>query len=182
MAGLEEILQRHPIWRGGSFARLAAALPSGYGELDRELPGGGWPTGGLTELCGSHEGIGELALLMPALARLTAAGKRVLWLAPPHLPYAPALAVAAESSRAFAVLFRPPAAAHEASPAALRLALEPAGGALALRILKRRGAPLAAPLHLVVKRPFHALGRAAFPLPLRRDAPADRRVGLPVHA
>jgi hypothetical protein len=234
MAGLEEILQRHPVWRGGSFARLAAALPSGYGELDRELPGGGWPTGGLTELCGSHEGIGELALLMPGLARLTAAGKRVLWLAPPHLPYAPALAaagidlahlaivqppgrrealwaaeqalragschalvawlrharyadlrrlaVAAESSRAFVVLFRPPAAAHEASPAALRLALEPAGGALALRILKRRGAPLAAPLHLVVKRPFHALGRAAFPLPARRDAPADRRVGLPVHA
>ena len=31
---------------------------------------------------------------MPALAALTWAGKRVVWLAPPHLPYAPALAAA----------------------------------------------------------------------------------------
>jgi hypothetical protein len=234
VAALEEILQRHPVWRGGAFARLCATVPSGYGELDRELPGGGWPSGGLSELLGSVEGIGELGLLMPALAGLTSAGKRIIWISPPHLPYAPALAaagldlahlavvqpagrraalwaaeqalraaschalvawlgnaryadlrrlaVAAESSRALVALFRPLAASHEASPAALRIALEPAGSALALRILKRRGAPLAAPLHLAVKRPLHALGRAAFPFPARRDARADRRLGLPVHA
>lgn len=234
MAALEEILQRHPVWRGGACARLSTALPSGYGELDRELPGGGWPSGGLTELFGSREGIGELALLMPALAGLTSAGKRVVWISPPHQPYAPALAaagldlahlavvqpagrrdalwaaeqalraaschalvawlsnaryadlrrlaVAAESSRAFVALFRPPAAAPEASPAVLRIALEPHEGALALRILKRRGAPLAAPLHLGVKRPTHALGRAPLSMPARRDARADRRLGLPVHA
>src|SRR6185295_7940581 len=59
-----------------------------------ELPGGGWPAGGLTELLVPTKGIGELGLLMPALARLTCAGKRVVWLAPPYLPYAPALAAA----------------------------------------------------------------------------------------
>jgi hypothetical protein len=234
MAALEEILQRHPIWRGGAFARLAATLASGYAELDRELPGGGWPSGGLTELFCSLEGIGELALLMPALAGLTSAAKRVVWISPPHQPYAPALAatgldlahlavvrpvggrdalwaaeqalraaschalvawlrharyadlrrlaVAAESSRAFVALFRPLAAAPEASPAVLRIALEPQDGILALRILKRRGVPLAAPLHLAVERPFHALGRAPLSMPARPDARADRRLGLPVHA
>src|SRR5213075_637822 len=65
-----------------------------YADLDRELPGGGWPTGVLTEVLGLQEGIGELQLVLPALAKLTSAGKRVVWLAPPHLPYAPALAAA----------------------------------------------------------------------------------------
>ena len=35
---------------------------------------------------------------------------------------------------------------------------------LRVRILKRRGAPAAAPLRLPVKRPVHALGRTPFPL------------------
>src|SRR6185295_2080058 len=35
-------------------------------------------------------GIGELALLLPALAGLTRAARRVLMVAPPHIPYAPA--------------------------------------------------------------------------------------------
>jgi len=33
-------------------------------------------------------------LVLPALAALSASGRRVVWLAPPHLPYAPALAAA----------------------------------------------------------------------------------------
>lgn len=91
---LEEILQRHPVWRGRSPQLAAPVVPTGFQVLDSELPGGGWPTGALTEVLGSQEGIGELGLLLPALAALTWAGKRVVWLAPPHLPYAPALAAA----------------------------------------------------------------------------------------
>src|SRR5207237_1656021 len=94
MTPLEEILQRHPVWRGGAAFSRAAAVSSGFAVLDGELPGGGWPTGGLTEILGLQQGIGELRLLLPALAALTTAGKRVIWLAPPHLPYAPALAAA----------------------------------------------------------------------------------------
>lgn len=58
------------------------------------------------------------------------------------------LALAAESGRALAVLFRPPEAARESSPAALRIALATANGDLAASILKRRGAPLAQPVLL----------------------------------
>ena len=69
-----------------------AALPTGHAALDAALPGGGWPLGAITELCPVAPGIGELTLLMPALARLGRSGKQLVWIAPPHLPYPPALA------------------------------------------------------------------------------------------
>jgi hypothetical protein len=233
MSRLETLLQRHPIWRGQALSSVSPTVSTGYAELDRQLPGSGWPTAALTEVLGLQEGIGELQLVLPALARLSAAGKRVVWLAPPHLPYAPALAaagvdlahlavvrapgrrdalwaaeqvlragpchaligwfrharyeelrrlaVAAESSRAVVVLFRPREAAQEPSPACLRIALQSGGDELNVHIVKRRGAP-AAPIHLPVKRPVHALGRPAFPRPSVRDARAHRGVALPVHA
>jgi cell division inhibitor SulA/protein ImuA len=233
MAALEDILQQHSVWRGAGFARPAEVVATGYGTLDRELPGGGWPSGALTEILGGLKGIGELQVLMPALAALTTAGKRIVWLAPPHLPYAPALAAAgvdltnlavvrapgrrdalwaaeqvlragtccallawfhrasypelqrlataAESGRALVALFRPREAEREPSPACLRIALEPAAGQLALRILKRRGPPAGAPLHLPLKRPAHALGRAPFSAPASRELRAHRRLGVPVH-
>src|SRR3954464_9903821 len=98
MAALSEILQQHPVWRGSGSVSVGgsttACIATGFPALDAELPGGGWPTGALTELSGLQEGIGELQILLPTLARLSSAGKRIIWLAPPHLPYAPALAAA----------------------------------------------------------------------------------------
>ena len=95
MNSLEHILLGHPVWRGGGLAGASLpAVPTGFAELDRELPGGGWPVGGLVEILCAGEGIGELQLLLPALAALAAAGRRIAWIAPPHLPYAPALAAA----------------------------------------------------------------------------------------
>jgi cell division inhibitor SulA/protein ImuA len=232
-AALEEILQRHPVWRGGPLACAVPALATGFGELDRELPGGGWPQGALTEILANREGIGELELVLPALAALSWAGKRLVWLAPPHLPYAPALAaagidlarltvvrapgrrdalwaaeqvlragschalvawfrgvryeelrrlaVAAEASQAWVALFGS-FRREESSPAALRIALEPAGSALSVRILKRRGAPAAAPLLVPLTRPVHALGRTPLSAPAAGFARGDRRLGVPVHA
>ena len=234
MAALEEILQQHPVWLGRAPLCAAPAVPTGFQALDSELPGGGWPSGALTEILGSQEGIGELQLVLPALAALTWAGKRVVWLAPPHLPYAPGLAaaginlsqlvvvrapgrrdalwaaeqalragcchalvgwfrragyddlrrlaVAAEGSAAWIALFRPREAAAESSPACLRLALEPDGDALSVRILKRRGLPAAAPLRLAVQRPVDALARSPLSRPAAGRARADRGLGLPVHA
>src|SRR6266850_6757452 len=234
MSAIEEILQRHPIWRGGAMARAVDAIPTGFAGLDAALPGGGWPRQGLTELLAEDAGIGELGLILPVLAALTGAGKRAVWVSPPHLPYAPALAaagvdltalvivaqpsrrdalwaaeqalrsgschalaawlpkpryaelqrlaVAAEASHAVAFVYRPLAAAAESSPACLRLALQPAGLELAVHIVKRRGAPLAAPLYLPLKRPFHVLGRAALSRPAERAARTARILGLPVHA
>src|SRR5262245_28287632 len=94
MAVPEVLFQRQAVWRGAASPGEVPAVPSGYPALDRELPGGGWPCGALTELLGERQGIGELQLVLPALAALTARGRRVAWLAPPHLPYAPALAAA----------------------------------------------------------------------------------------
>jgi cell division inhibitor SulA/protein ImuA len=93
-ASLHALLQHPGLWRGEECARNVAALPSGFEALDRCLPGGGWPQGALSELIAPYPGIGELALLMPACARLTHAGRWVIFVAPPYIPYAPALAAA----------------------------------------------------------------------------------------
>jgi cell division inhibitor SulA/protein ImuA len=73
----------------GSAAR--SALATGYRELDAVLPGGGWPPAAITELMPEAAGIGELSLLLPALATLAARGRYLAWIAPPYVPYAPAL-------------------------------------------------------------------------------------------
>src|SRR6267378_3576843 len=89
------LLDRPDIWRGDSLNRAGApVISSGFPALDAGLAGGGWPAGALTEILPAHEGIGELRLLGPALAGLSRRGLRLVWIAPPHLPYAPALAAA----------------------------------------------------------------------------------------
>jgi len=75
--------------------------------LDRHLPSNGWPSGALTEILTAVEGGGELQLMLPALASLSAAGRRIVWLAPPHLPFAPALAAAGIELRNVAVVRTP---------------------------------------------------------------------------
>ncbi len=69
-------------------------MPTGWSALDAILPGGGWPRGALTELFVARDGIGELSLLSPALVHLIADGLPQAWVAPPYVPYAPALAAA----------------------------------------------------------------------------------------
>jgi hypothetical protein len=171
-----------------------SVLPSGFAELDAHLPGGGWPNGAVAELMSDAVGIGELGLLLPALSNLTRAGRYIAWIAPPYMPYAPALAqrglslervllirtstlqqtlwateqalrcpaigavlswpayiidrnvrrlqLAAEAGGSVGFLYRPPAAALESSPAALRLRLHvPPDGcsSLIVEIQKSRG-------------------------------------------
>jgi cell division inhibitor SulA/protein ImuA len=222
---LAALLARPDIRRGGALARVAnPSVPTGFRQLDAELPGGGWPAGSLTELLPVHDGIGELRLLGPALARLARDGRRLAWIAPPYLPYAPALAaagialesvlivrtraardalwaaeqalqsaacgallvwpgeakyaalrrlqLAAEGTRALAMLFRPRAAAGEASPAALRLALDTAAGGIAVRILKRRGAVCLRPIAVDLGRPHAAVDCAVPAGPAARSADA----------
>ena len=92
---LADVLARGDVWRGDTLASLAeAAIPSGHPELDAELPGGGWPRGALTELLVERNGVGEMSLLLPALARLSQAGGWLALVAPPWLPHAPAWAAA----------------------------------------------------------------------------------------
>jgi hypothetical protein len=91
---LAAVLSNPAIWRGGDCAPEPAALPSGFPALDAVLPGRGWPGGALTEIVLEREGIGEIRLMLPALVRLQAQRRDIVWIAPPHVPYAPALATA----------------------------------------------------------------------------------------
>ncbi|HEY1325565.1 MAG TPA: translesion DNA synthesis-associated protein ImuA [Casimicrobiaceae bacterium] len=91
---LKAVLSHPAIWRGSDCAPEPAALATGHAVLDAALPGGGWPQGALTEILLAREGIGELRLTLPALARLTHEGRAIVWIAPPYRPYAPALAAA----------------------------------------------------------------------------------------
>jgi hypothetical protein len=65
--------------------------PSGSVSLDAVLPGGGWQSGTVVELMPVSDGIGELRLLMPALAKITQSERHVAMIAPPYIPFAPAL-------------------------------------------------------------------------------------------
>lgn len=189
-AALAGVLHHPGIWRRRSPAPTIDAQATGHAELDALLPGGGWPRGALCEFLVEHDGIGECALVLPALAALTQARRRVVLVTPPYLPYAPALAaagvdlrqvvqidagsadthwsieqclrsgccgavlgwlprvdyrelrrlqLAAESGGTIGFVFRPLAAANEASPSALRLRITAAQGEPQIELLKCRG-------------------------------------------
>jgi len=87
---LDDLLLGRQIWRGKPSVRVASAQPTGHAALDAALPMGGWPERALTEILLSADGVGELALLLPTLCRLTQARQDVVLIAPPYIPYAPA--------------------------------------------------------------------------------------------
>ena len=170
-----------------------AVHATGCAELDAVLPHGGWQSGTIVELMPAQTGIGELQLLMPALARISNADSHIALIAPPYIPFASALQqhgvllerllivnaaknadalwaaeqtlrcksfgavvawpetikdrdvrrlqLAAEAGRSVGFLYRPSAAAIDASPAAVRLKLQrEASGRLQLDVVKCRGA------------------------------------------
>ncbi len=89
---LDELLQRACVWRAGAGTPpVRAGLASGFSPLDNILPGGGWPRSGLTEILSAATGIGALRLVLPALAKLSREGRWIIWVAPPYVPYSPAL-------------------------------------------------------------------------------------------
>ena len=188
---LLQALQDRRLFRAGQpLARDQEATPSGLADLDAALPWGGFPRGALTEILLPRPGLGEIELILQAWRRI-GAQERLVFIAPPGVPYAPALRaagialprftwidvdaaqapwaaeqclragclgavalwlaggddrslrrlqLAAGEGRCHGFVFRPSRHAVNASPAALRLQLEPAPGALRLRVLKCRGA------------------------------------------
>lgn len=87
---------------------IVPGIPTGVAALDAALPGGGWPPAALTEVLCDACGIGEVSLLLPALRYLGESGdwrgRGLLWIDPPGLPYAPALAAAGLDLAVLAVL------------------------------------------------------------------------------
>ena len=190
---LSQLLAHPSVWRGRSRAAVQT-FSSGFPALDAGLPGGGWPCHGLIEILAPQPGVGELHLLLPALAALSRAApaRWCAWVSPPYEPFAPALAahgvapdrmlvvrthlplwaheqalksgacaaalawlpraspkavrrlqLAAERGRTLGVLYRSQRHADEASPAMLRVLLDPLtrGGKRGARVqlIKSRG-------------------------------------------
>lgn len=80
------------LWRGDQLgAPVSAAWPSGFATLDAQLPGGGWPGHGLTEILTPHSGTLEWRLLGPALRQVCSAGQPVVVVGPPLPPHLPGL-------------------------------------------------------------------------------------------
>lgn len=88
---LDDVLASREVWRGQAVPPSARELAcsTGLPQLDAALPTSGWPRA-LTEVLIPADGVGELHLLWPALARLSARDGRIVLIAPPYVPYAPA--------------------------------------------------------------------------------------------
>jgi hypothetical protein len=83
--------QNTQLWRASQLGSGSqSAVHSGFPELDHELPGQGWPSATLIELLINRSGVGELRFLMPALQRMALENRKIILLAPPHQPFAPA--------------------------------------------------------------------------------------------
>jgi cell division inhibitor SulA/protein ImuA len=116
---LARLLEHPAIWRGTSVAR-ADVLATGFKTLDERLPGGGWPRSGLIEILVPHFGVGELTLLLPALASLTRLpqARWCVWVNPPLEPFAPSLAAQGVVLERVLVVRAPAPAAAEKPPGA----------------------------------------------------------------
>ena len=96
VSSLDGLLDARRVWRGSraSTPAPADALPTGCVALDAALPSGGWPPGALSEILLPADGVGELQLAWPVLARLSQAGRTIVLVAPPYDVHAPAWAAA----------------------------------------------------------------------------------------
>lgn len=88
---LATLLKRADIWQSSAPQQSHRNLATGYMRLDGALHQGGWPTAALSEILCDRPGSGELQLLLPAIKKLCAQGRQLIFISPPHLPYAPAL-------------------------------------------------------------------------------------------
>ncbi|AZD16608.1 translesion DNA synthesis-associated protein ImuA [Pseudomonas chlororaphis] len=104
VVALETLFNAGRVWKGRPTAPAASPQPTGHAMLDAALPGGGWPEAALTEILIAAQGVGELQLLWPTLARLSAAGERIVLVAPPHVPYPQAWQNAGVDLRQLAVI------------------------------------------------------------------------------
>ena len=125
VATLDSMLAAQTLWHAGRHPAAATdGEPTGHAALDDLLPQRGWPRRALTELLLPADGVGELSLLMPTLARLSREGGTLALIAPPYLPYAPAWQAAGIDLGVLQVQ-RSPAGLHgwKRSPHAVRNAI-----------------------------------------------------------
>ncbi|KTB66450.1 CDP-6-deoxy-delta-3,4-glucoseen reductase [Pseudomonas fluorescens] len=87
VVALDTLFNGGRVWKGRPAAPPSSVHPTGLAALDAVLPTGGWPEAALSEILMAKEGVGELQLVLPTLARLSTAGERIVLVAPPYTPY-----------------------------------------------------------------------------------------------
>jgi hypothetical protein len=117
---LLQALQDRRLFRAGQpLARDQGATASGFAALDEALPWGGFPRGALTEILLPGPGVGEIELIAAAWQRI-GAHERLVFIAPPAVPYASALRAAGLALERFAWIETDPARAPWAAEQCLR--------------------------------------------------------------
>lgn len=86
VVSLSTLLDARQVWRGRAPEVPVGDQPTGWRALDAMLPTGGWPEASLSEILLPVDGIGELRLVLPTLARLTQAQRQIVIVAPPYAP------------------------------------------------------------------------------------------------
>ena len=88
VVALSNLLDARQVWRGRAAPIVEGEQPTGWPQLDAALPMRGWPGASLSEILMPVDGIGELRLVLPTLARLTQGSRPVVLIAPPYSPCA----------------------------------------------------------------------------------------------
>lgn len=88
VVALSELIDARRVWRGRAEPVPAGTESTGWPALDAVLPTQGWPEASVTEILLPADGVGELRLVLPTLARLSHGTRPVMLIAPPYLPCA----------------------------------------------------------------------------------------------
>lgn len=86
VVALDALFNARQVWQGRAAPSHDSSEPTGWPALDAALPAGGWPEHAMTEILLPVDGVGELQLVLPTLARLTRASRSVMVIAPPYVP------------------------------------------------------------------------------------------------
>ncbi|WP_267221165.1 translesion DNA synthesis-associated protein ImuA [Dyella silvae] len=87
VVALDSLFHSRQVWQGRAAPQPPSSQPTGWPTLDAVLPTGGWPEHAMTEILLPADGVGELQLVLPTLARLTREARTVMVIAPPYVPY-----------------------------------------------------------------------------------------------
>ncbi|WP_156135970.1 translesion DNA synthesis-associated protein ImuA [Delftia sp. ZNC0008] len=80
------------VWCGNELgSQIVETVSSGWPELDKELPGSGWPRRSVTEVLTAQPSVVEWRLLAPGLRPIIEAGGQVVVIGPPRNPHLPGL-------------------------------------------------------------------------------------------
>ncbi|MFC4763973.1 translesion DNA synthesis-associated protein ImuA [Dyella koreensis] len=86
IVALQSLIEGRQVWQGRAVPLPSGGETTGWPALDAALPAGGWPEASLSEILLPADGVGELQLVLPTLARLSKQQRAIAVIAPPYVP------------------------------------------------------------------------------------------------